>query len=79
MTARAWHSLGDWQVGRVDGAWVVLSRSKIVEGRGGDRLLARGMSVPTAERIARLLNEDDRRSIDMKAMASGLSDFGGQR
>ena len=33
MTARAWHSLGDWQVGRVDGAWVVLSRSKIVEGR----------------------------------------------
>ena len=28
--------------------------------RSGDRLIARGMSVATAERVARLLNKDDR-------------------
>lgn len=40
--------------------------------RGGDRLLARGMSWKTAERVARLLNEDDRRTVDPRAMASNI-------
>lgn len=43
--------------------------------RGGDRLIARGMSRATAEKIARLLNEDDRRSVDPRAVASSLTRY----
>lgn len=43
--------------------------------RGGDRLIARGMSSATAAKIARLLNEDHRRTVDPRAMASGLTRY----
>lgn len=55
-----------------DGTMGVYSRAD----RGGDRLLARGMSVPTSERIARLLNADDRRAIDLTSQASNVEHSG---
>lgn len=39
MTDRVWHNLGDWQTGRVDGAWVILCR-------GGDYSSRRREDLP---------------------------------